>query len=66
MNPSNSLALSLLHDKAFDIGLITINEDMTVRVSQGKFVTGEGDNFYHSALQSYAGKPVFLPPKFQT
>ncbi|NOQ14181.1 MAG: HNH endonuclease [Methyloprofundus sp.] len=64
LNPSNGLALSMLHDKAFDIGLITINEDMTVRVSQQKFVTKESDSFYYSALQSYAGKAIFLPEKF--
>ena len=34
LNPRNGLSLSMLHDKAFDIGIITINEDMTVRVSQ--------------------------------
>ena len=65
LNPSNGLALSMLHDKAFDIGMITINEDMTVRVSQEKFMTEEDDSFYHSALQSYAGKAIFMPEKFQ-
>ena len=65
LNPSNGLALSMLHDKAFDIGLITINEDMTVRVSQDKLITKEDDSFYHSALQSYAGKTIFIPEKFQ-
>ena len=34
LNPRNGLALSVLHDKAFDLGMITINEDMTVRVSK--------------------------------
>ena len=65
LNPSNGLALSMLHDKAFDIGLITINEDMTVRVSQDKLITEESDRFYHSALQSYAGKAIFMPEKFK-
>ena len=65
LNPSNGLALSMLHDKAFDIGLITINEDMTVRVSQNKFITEKSDSFYQSALQSYAGKAIFRPEKFQ-
>ncbi len=65
LNPSNGLALSMLHDKAFDIGIITINEDMTVRVSENKLITEEGDSFYHSALQSYAGKVIFMQEKFQ-
>ncbi len=33
LNPSNGLALSALHDKAFDLGLITISEDYRVIVS---------------------------------
>ncbi|MXX40146.1 MAG: HNH endonuclease, partial [Gemmatimonadetes bacterium] len=37
LNPRNGLALSVLHDKAFDLGMITINEDMTVRVSKKEF-----------------------------
>ena len=32
VNPRNGLLLSTLHDKAFDIGLITIEDNMTVRV----------------------------------
>ena len=33
VNPRNGLLLSALHDKAFDTGLITVENDMTVRVS---------------------------------
>lgn len=36
LNPRNGLCLSILHDKAFDIGMITITNEMTVRVSQKK------------------------------
>lgn len=63
LNPSNGLSLSMLHDKAFDIGIITINNDMTVRVSQ-KIVKNDND-FYISALLSYDRKPIHLPEKFQ-
>ncbi|MHB1456302.1 MAG: HNH endonuclease [Armatimonadota bacterium] len=34
MNPRNGLCLNALHDKAFDAGLITINESFQVIVSQ--------------------------------
>lgn len=34
LNPSNGLCLSMLHDKAFDTGIITITRDMTVCVSK--------------------------------
>ena len=62
LNPRNGLLLSMLHDKAFDLGLITINEDMTVRVSQKETINND---FYLSAIQSYDGKPIYLPEKFQ-
>ena len=62
LNPRNGLSLSMLHDKAFDIGIITINEDMTVRVSRRERVK---DDFYVSALLNYEGKPISLPEKFQ-
>jgi len=63
LNPSNGLSLSILHDKAFDIGIITINNDMTVRVSQ-KIIKNDND-FYISALLNYDRKPIHLPEKFQ-
>lgn len=63
LNPSNGLSLSMLHDKAFDIGIITISEDMTVRVSKKQL--SNGDSFYITALLSYDGKPIALPEKFQ-
>lgn len=33
-NPSNGLCLNMLHDKAFDRGLITVLPDYTIRVSE--------------------------------
>ncbi|MCG2635281.1 MAG: HNH endonuclease [Gammaproteobacteria bacterium] len=62
LNPSNGLSLSMLHDKAFDIGMITISKEMTVRVSKKHFV--KNDDFYRSALLIYDGKPISLPEKF--
>ncbi|MAT65185.1 MAG: restriction endonuclease [Gammaproteobacteria bacterium] len=62
LNPSNGLALSMLHDKAFDIGLITINDDMTLRVSDVEY-PGE-DSFYKIAIKYYENKPIALPEKF--
>jgi len=62
LNPRNGLALSMLHDKAFDLGMITINEDMTVKIS--KKLQANND-FYVTALLSYNMKPILLPDKFQ-
>ena len=62
LNPKNGLALSMLHDKAFDIGLITINENMTIRVSRKELIIE--DDFYATALLNYENKPISLPDKF--
>ena len=63
LNPRNGLALSVLHDKAFDLGMITINDDMTVRVSQKEFRVR--NKFFVTALRYYDGKSIELPDKFQ-
>lgn len=34
MNPGSGLCLSALHDKAFDAGVISLIEDLTIRVSR--------------------------------
>lgn len=62
LNPRNGLCLSMLHDKAFDSGIIAIAEDMTVSVSR-KHMTDE-DHFFNSAVLAYDGKPIVLPEKF--
>lgn len=62
VNPKNGLCLSVLHDKAFDSGLITINDDMTVQIS--KTHLGKNDPFFLESIESYAGKPIRLPEKF--
>ena len=62
LNPSNGLCLSMLHDKAFDIGIITIQDDMTVMTS--KTITSL-DSFYGTTIKSYEGKEITQPDKFQ-
>ena len=63
LNPRNGLSLSMLHDKAFDSGLITIDGDMKVCVST-RISISENDNFFISALRDYHGQPIFQPKKF--
>jgi len=62
MNPMNGLALNALHDKAFETGLITINENYRVVVSQKlkKAKDKTVDNFF----LPYEGKEIALPDKF--
>lgn len=62
LNPRNGLCLSMLHDKAFDAGIITVAEDMTVHVSRKHAINA--DHFFNSALLAYDGKPLVLPKKF--
>lgn len=62
LNPHNGLCLSALHDKAFDIGLISLSDDYTVLVS--KKLRHKADEFTQSALISLQGKSVAIPKKF--
>lgn len=61
-NPQNGLLLSALHDRAFDTGLITINDDMTVRVSREH--PASAGEFFTDAIGHYEGRPISLPEKF--
>ncbi len=62
LNPRNGLCLSSLHDDAFDSGLITLDEDLCLMLSNRlqKF-------FPQPALEQnfvpYEGKPIRLPEK---
>jgi predicted restriction endonuclease len=63
VNPRNGLLLSALHDKAFDIGLITIEDNMTVRVSRKHPV--RNDRFFSHSIELYDGQPIRRPEKFR-
>jgi putative restriction endonuclease len=64
MNPMNGLSLNALHDKAFEVGLITIDADSySVKVSS----TLNQKNNQQSIQQNffdYHGKEILLPDKF--
>jgi predicted restriction endonuclease len=63
LNPRNSLCLSALHDKAFDAGIITIEKNLTVRVSRNfEFCK---DSFFEKAILKYDGEKISMPMKFQ-
>lgn len=63
LNPRNGLCLSVLHDKAFDRGLITVDTDLTVRVSS-EISTLRDDTFAQSTLVAMAGRKISSPEKF--
>ena len=60
LNPKNGLLLSPLHDRAFDRGLITLDDNLTLRVSRAI----PEDAFFSYAVASYDGKPIRCPDKF--
>ena len=62
INPRNGLCLSVLHDKAFDSGLISVRLDMTVVVSPK--LKALNDSFLNEAILRFDGAPLHLPEKF--
>jgi len=64
MNPRNGLCLNALHDKAFDKGLMWIEEGFVVRFSERFFQDRRVDNPATSWLTGFDGKRLRLPKMF--
>lgn len=62
LNPANGLCLSTIHDRAFDKGLITIRDDLTVAVSRG--VAEHAWEFFQASLGVFDGQLIAAPEKF--
>ena len=62
LNPSNGLCLSALHDKAFDSGLITLDENFCIAVSDE--LKRKKEPFMHATLLAIEGKRIDLPERF--
>ncbi|MCD4829576.1 MAG: HNH endonuclease [Candidatus Cloacimonetes bacterium] len=63
LNPCNGLCMNALHDKAFDIGLLTIDQDYRVVVSG--WVEKSGLNsFIQETFLKYSGQQIHLPTRF--
>ncbi|MEZ2335930.1 HNH endonuclease [Mucilaginibacter sp. RCC_168] len=63
LNPKNGLALNTLHDKAFDSGLITITEDLRIKVSSSFLKSKDILSIKHNFID-YDGKQLIEPQKF--
>lgn len=63
LNPRNGLCLSALHDKAFDLGLITVLPDFTIRVAR-QFKDSTVDHFAKEAIAKFDGCRISLPERF--
>ena len=63
MNPKNGLCLSLVHHRAFDIGLIKITAQFRVKVSS-TLLKIQNDEAVETFFGRYDGQPVRLPNRF--
>ena len=62
-NPSNGLCLNALHDRAFDRGLITLDKEYRIIISQ-KLSEIDMDDNTHAWFYSYDNQKIMLPDKF--
>ena len=62
LNPQNGLCLNVLHDRAFDRGLITLADDFAVIVSNQ--VRRTGSDAVREMLLGYDGRKIRLPSRF--
>jgi len=63
VDPRNGIALSALHDRAFDRGLITFDEHLRVVVS-GRLRVGKRSEIHRVALLAIEGKKLRLPTRY--
>lgn len=62
LNPSNGLCLSAIHDKAFDLGFLTLDDDYRVLLSEK--LQSSSDEFVVQAFHTIAGRPIEMPYRF--
>lgn len=63
LNPENGLCLNSIHDRAFDCGLITIDLDYKVKLSQYLY-DFETDPAFQKFFKAYEHKTIEIPKKF--
>ncbi len=61
-NPHNGLCLNAFHDKAFDIGLLTVTPDGTIHIS--KFIKKIPNNILQEYFLRYDNESIRFPEKF--
>ena len=64
VNPENGLCLNIFYDKAFDLGLITVDKHLRVWVAQ-KALTAYNDDFTTQWLHELQGESITLPTRFR-
>jgi len=61
-NPQNGLCLCVLHDKAYDVGIITISPSYEVAVSS--LITASHAPMSRYTLVAFAGQTIRKPHRF--
>ncbi len=62
LNPRNGLCLSAIHDRAFDLGLISISADYSLL--SAKILCTQRNSYLEHTFIKYAGRPITIPEKF--
>lgn len=62
-NPRNGLCLNSLHDKAFDKGLMTIDENYKIKISD-RIKHAYSDEVTATMFAQFDGKNIILPDRF--
>jgi predicted restriction endonuclease len=62
LNPRNGLCLSVWHDRAFDLGLFTLTDDLEIVLS--KAIQKSKTPFIQQTLTTQKGKRINLPDRF--
>jgi putative restriction endonuclease len=63
LNPSNGICLNTLHDKAFDKGLISINQNYEIIFSKN-LKENVDKSYYREYFEPYENKKLSLPERF--
>lgn len=63
LNPQNGIAMNALHDKAFEIGLITITTDLKIKVSSS-LLKQKNNKPIDEYFLKYHGQNIIIPSRF--
>lgn len=64
LNPHNGICLNSIHDKAFDIGLITIDNHYKIILSK-RLKDYYSNKFIDNVFKKYEGETILVPERFK-
>ena len=62
LNPRNGISINALHDKAFELGFITIAPNYKIKVSP--LLLKNKDDYSNNFFRKFHGKQIFMPSRF--